>query len=40
MVTPAIPGTMRAAAIDRFGPPAVLTPHTLPVPKVGRRDIR
>lgn len=39
MVTPVIPGTMRAAAIDRFGPPAVLTPHTLPVPKVGPRDI-
>src|ERR1700751_4953986 len=39
MVTPAVPRTMRAAAIDRFGPPAVLTPHTLPVPKVGPGDI-
>jgi NADPH2:quinone reductase len=39
MVTPNIPVTMRAAAIDRFGPPAVLTPHTLPVPKVGPRDV-
>jgi Zn-dependent alcohol dehydrogenase len=26
---------MKAAAIDRFGPPAVLTLHTLPVPKPG-----
>ena len=26
MVTRAIPRTMRAAAIDRIGPPAVLTP--------------
>jgi hypothetical protein len=26
MVTPAIPRTMRAAAIDRIGPPAALTP--------------
>ena len=39
MVTPNIPATMRAAAIGRFGPPAVLTPHTLPVPKVGPRDV-
>lgn len=39
MVTPTMPAIMRAAAIDRFGPPAVLTPHTLPVPKVGPRDI-
>jgi NADPH:quinone reductase-like Zn-dependent oxidoreductase len=30
---------MRAAAIDRFGPPAVLTPHTLPVPVPGPREI-
>ncbi len=28
----AIPKTMRAAAIDRFGEPAVLSIHTLPVP--------
>lgn len=28
MVTPTMPATMRAAAIDRFRPPAVLTLHT------------
>jgi NADPH2:quinone reductase len=32
---PAIPNTMKAVAIDRFGPPDVLQPHTMPVPKVG-----
>src|SRR3981189_1918690 len=31
-MTSRIPETMRAAAIDRFGPPEVLTLHTLPVP--------
>ena len=31
-MTPRVPATMRAAAIDRFGPPVVLTLHTLPVP--------
>jgi NADPH2:quinone reductase len=30
---------MRAAAIDRFGPPAALTLHTLPVPQPGRNEI-
>jgi hypothetical protein len=30
------PETMHAAAIDRFGPPDVLTLHTLPVPPVRR----
>src|SRR5262245_47459913 len=30
---------MKAAAIDRFGPPSALTLHTLPVPKPGPRDI-
>lgn len=35
----AVPETMTAAAIDRFGPPDVLTPHTLPVPKVGQTEI-
>jgi NADPH2:quinone reductase len=34
-----IPDTMIAAAIDRFGPPEVLTPHTLPVPEVGPTEI-
>jgi NADPH2:quinone reductase len=33
------PPTMRAAAIDRFGPPAALTLHTLPVPQPGRNEI-
>lgn len=31
--------TMRAAAIDRFGGPEVLTIHTLPVPEIGTREI-
>jgi NADPH2:quinone reductase len=31
--------TMKAAAIDRTGPPEVLTIHTIPVPKVGPKDI-
>ncbi len=34
-----IPETMRAEAIDRFGPPQVLRPHTLPVPKLGATEI-
>jgi NADPH2:quinone reductase len=33
------PTTMKAAAIDRFGPPEVLTLHSLPVPKVGPKDV-
>jgi NADPH:quinone reductase-like Zn-dependent oxidoreductase len=35
----AIPTSMKAAAIDRFGPPSVITRHTLPVPKPGPREI-
>lgn len=35
----AIPQTMRAAAIDRFGPPEVLTVHTLPVPKLNAQEV-
>src|SRR5262245_65236489 len=31
--------SMKAAAIDRFGPPSVITLHTLPVPKPGPREI-
>jgi len=31
--------TMRAAAIDRFGGPEVITLHTLPVPEVGPDDV-
>lgn len=36
---PGIPATMKAAAIDRFGPPSVLTLHTLPVPEPGPREV-
>jgi NADPH:quinone reductase-like Zn-dependent oxidoreductase len=35
----AIPATMRAAAIDRFGPPQVLKIHTLPVPKLAPHEV-
>ena len=35
----AIPQTMNAAAIDEFGPPAVLALHRLPVPKPGPREV-
>ncbi|MDB4960633.1 MAG: Alcohol dehydrogenase zinc-binding domain protein [Myxococcales bacterium] len=34
-----LPDTMLAAAVDEFGPPEVLTPHTLPVPRVGQSEI-
>src|SRR5437899_5960006 len=34
-----IPPTMKAAAIDRFGPPSVLTTHRLPVPRPGPREV-
>jgi NADPH:quinone reductase len=34
-----IPKTMRAAALDRFGGPEVLTIHELPVPEVGPGEI-
>jgi NADPH:quinone reductase-like Zn-dependent oxidoreductase len=34
-----IPKTMRAAAIDRFGGPEVLTIHTLPVPEPGPHEV-
>jgi NADPH:quinone reductase-like Zn-dependent oxidoreductase len=37
--TPTLPTTMRAAAIDRFGPPKVLTVHTLPVPQFGLHEM-
>jgi NADPH:quinone reductase-like Zn-dependent oxidoreductase len=36
---PAIPETMKAVAIDRFGPPEVLQPHTMPVPKLSAGDV-
>jgi NADPH:quinone reductase-like Zn-dependent oxidoreductase len=31
--------TMKAAAIDRTGPPEVLTIHTIPVPTMGPKDV-
>jgi NADPH:quinone reductase len=34
-----IPATMKTAAIDRFGPPEVLTLHELPVPKPGPHEV-
>jgi NADPH:quinone reductase len=34
-----VPTTMRAAALDRVGPPSVLKIHELPVPKMGPRDV-
>src|SRR5215831_15388644 len=33
------PGTMRAAAIDRFGKPDVLKLHTLPIPEIDPSEI-
>jgi NADPH:quinone reductase-like Zn-dependent oxidoreductase len=35
----AIPTTMRAAAIDRFGGPEVLSIHTLPVPEPNAQEV-
>jgi NADPH2:quinone reductase len=32
-------GTMKSAAIDRFGPPEVLTVHRLPIPKAGPDEV-
>jgi len=34
-----IPSTMRAAAIDRFGDPEVLSIHTLPVPEPNAQEV-
>src|SRR4051812_6519370 len=36
---PSIPFTMRAAALDRFGGPKVLTIHELPVPTLDADEI-
>jgi NADPH:quinone reductase len=33
------PTEMRAAAIDRFGPPSVLKTHLLPIPDLGPREV-
>jgi NADPH:quinone reductase len=38
-VPSAIPATMRAAAIDRFGGPGVLSIHTLPVPVPNAQEV-
>jgi NADPH:quinone reductase len=35
----ALPTMMKAAAIDRFGPPSVIRIHTLPVPRPGPREV-
>ncbi len=35
----AIPKMMRAAALDRFGGPEVLTLHTLPVPTLDPNEV-
>jgi NADPH2:quinone reductase len=37
--TPNVPETMRAAAIDRFGEPEVLTIHTLPTPVPDAQEV-
>ncbi len=39
IVPPDIPKQMKAAAIDRFGPPSVLKRHELPVPEPGPREV-
>jgi NADPH:quinone reductase len=36
---PVFPPSMRAAAIDRFGPPSVIRVHTLPIPQPAPRQI-
>lgn len=35
----ALPESMRAAAIDRFGPPSAIKLHELPVPQPGPREV-
>src|SRR5512132_2635528 len=34
-----VPAEMKAAAIDKFGPPSVLTVRTVPVPRPGPREV-
>jgi D-arabinose 1-dehydrogenase-like Zn-dependent alcohol dehydrogenase len=34
-----IPDTMKAAAVDRFGPRSALTLHDVPVPKPGPQEV-
>jgi NADPH:quinone reductase-like Zn-dependent oxidoreductase len=38
-MTPKIPATMRAAALDRFGGPEVLSIHELPVPQPNAQEV-
>jgi NADPH:quinone reductase len=35
----ATPDTMKAAAVDRFGPPSALTVHEVPVPRPGPHEV-
>ena len=37
--SPVIPESMKAAAVDRFGPPSLLELHELPVPKPGPHEV-
>lgn len=39
LVTGAIPGAMDVAAVDKFGPPHVISRHTLPVPVPGPGEV-
>src|ERR1700686_3177439 len=34
-----VPAVMKAAAVDRFGPPSALKLHTLPVPEPGPSEV-
>src|SRR5436189_4519286 len=34
-----VPDTMKAAAVDRFGPASVLTLHDVPVPRPGPHEV-
>src|SRR5580765_3020122 len=36
---PVIPNSMKAAALDRFGPPSALTLHEVPVPRPGAQEV-
>src|ERR1700722_20076476 len=37
--TTQVPEMMQAAAVDHFGGPEVLTPHVIPVPKIGPSEV-
>lgn len=36
---PKVPETMRAAGVDKFGPPSAIKLHTLPVPRPGPQEV-